>query len=399
MKKYIAIIAPGHKKYDERVLRTVREYSKFINVIYVHERESHFDEIEKTAQGYSVVNVQFPLPDEYGLIARYKKIKLLNKRLKEFNIVGYHVHESGTFGLNIISSLPGGKKIFFDYHDWIPFEIQEKVGSGLTYNLVYLFFRKVYIKTILRKLTAVVFISDGAKEYFIKFYGNIKSFVVPNSRKILENEPLLEKELLPLDKDNNNLIELLWVGNVMPLRQIERLFDIREHLMSSIKRANIKISIWGRIKDDEYAEKIKNIEKQSLNKNEESYLIFNGSYQSETEIIPLKNYYTFGISFGWKEKVDTGLNKISCPTKMYSYGLINIIGLLENKCEDQNTKLRNAKLDLGFSDEKEICSKILHYMYNPMLYIDDSVKLNSFCTNQNIESEDEIRKLVKSMLS
>lgn len=399
MKKFIAVIAPGHKKFDERVLRTVREYSKFVNVIYVHEKESQFDEVERSNNGFEVINVQFPLPEESGLVARYKKIRLLNRKLKNFNIVGYHVHESGTFGLNIISSLPADKKIFFDYHDWIPFEIQEKVGSGWIYNLVYLFFRKIYIKIIIKKLAAVVFISDGAKEYFIKSYGDIKSFVVPNSRKILKNEVMLQKNLPSFCKDSDNLIELLWVGNVMPLRQIERLFNIREHLISSVKNVKVKISIWGRIKDHNYAEKIKTIEKQSLNENQEPYLIFNGSYKSEDEIIPLKNHYSFGFSFGWNEEIDTGLNKISCPTKMFSYGLIKIIGFLESKCEDQNLKLKNCNLDLAFSNDKEVSSKILNYMYNPQTYFDDIKKLNSFCKNQNIESELAVSRAVNFMIN
>lgn len=398
MKKYIAVIAPGHKKFDERVLRTVRKYSEHINVVYVHERDSSFDDVEITNEGFEIINVQFPFPGESGLFARYKKIAALKEKLRSFNVIGYHVHESGTFGLNISSNLPRNRKIIFDYHDWIPFEIYEKVGSGILYKMIYLFFRTIYIKAALKQLKAVVFISDGARDYFNEFYGKIDSFVVPNSRQRLENN---SKEInIPNSNFENSMrqIELLWVGNVMPLRQIERLFEIRDCLISKNNELSVKISIWGRIKDDDYAKKIKDIEKNSLSKSEQSFLTFNGEYKKETEIYTLKNYLTFGFSFGWNEEIDTGLNKIACPTKMYSYGLIKIIGFLEGKCEDQNAKLEKSNLNLGFSNNEEVCSKILNYMYNPKTYLADAKRLNQFCFDQNVESERRVDETVSFML-
>ncbi len=398
MKEYIAVIAPGHKKFDERVLRTVRKYSEHINVIYVHEKNSSFDDVEMTNEGFEIINVQFPFPGESGLFARYKKIAALKEKLNSFNVIGYHVHESGTFGLNISANLPRNRKIIFDYHDWIPFEIYEKVGGGILYKMIYLFFRTIYIKAILKKLEAVVFISDGAKDYFNKFYGKINSFVVPNSRQKLE---IISKEKnIPNSNLENNMeqIELLWVGNIMPLRQIERLFEIRDYLISKNNELIVKISIWGRIKDHDYAKKIRDIEKNSLRRFEESFLTFNGEYKKETEIRTLKNYLTFGFSFGWNDEINTGLNKIACPTKMYSYGLIRIIGFLESKCEDQNAKLKKSNLDLGFSNNEEACSKILNYMYNPKTYMADARKLYQFCLDQNIESEKKVDETVTFML-
>ena len=45
------------------------------------------------------------------------------------------------------------------------------------------FLVKVFIRRVVKKISAVVFISGGAKDYFIKEYCNINSFVVPNSRE------------------------------------------------------------------------------------------------------------------------------------------------------------------------------------------------------------------------
>ena len=55
----------------------------------------------------------------------------------------------------------------------------------------------------------------------------------------------------------------------------------------------------------------------------------------------------------WMERTfDSGLNKISCPTKIYSYGLLGIIGFLESKCSDQLDKIREKDLDIGFLQVK-----------------------------------------------
>ena len=391
MKRYFVIIAPGHKRYDERVMRTVREYSKVFNLIYIYEKSNEEIEKESSSTGNEILHVQFPLPNQTGFISRFKKINKLNKVLKDFKISGYHIHESGSFGLQIANNLPKKSKIIFDYHDWIPFEINQRLSNGFLYNSVY-FLVKVFIRRVVKKISAVVFISGGAKDYFIKEYCNINSFVVPNSRefKSLEapkfNTGDIFRNKIP-DK-----IEIIWVGNVMRMRQIERLFSLRHKLLEYPSIKSVRLSIWGSLKDKEYAHSLLSHANES---SQEEFLKFHGKYSSERDIQLSQDHLSFGIAYGWKEPFDSGLNKISCPTKIYSYGLLGIIGFLESKCSDQLDKIREKDLDIGFSSSEDICLRIKHYLDNISSYNKDSKKLFDFCIDQYAESEDVVKETVK----
>ena len=60
MKRYFVIIAPGHKRYDERVMRTVREYSKVFNLIYIYEKSNEEIEKESSSTGNEI---SCPIPN------------------------------------------------------------------------------------------------------------------------------------------------------------------------------------------------------------------------------------------------------------------------------------------------------------------------------------------------
>ena len=178
----------------------------------------------------------------------------------------------------------------------------------------------------------------------------------------------------------------------MRMRQIERLFSLRHKLLEYPSIKSVRLSIWGSLKDKEYAHSLLSHANES---SQEEFLKFHGKYSSERDIQLSQDHLSFGIAYGWKEPFDSGLNKISCPTKIYSYGLLGIIGFLESKCSDQLDKIREKDLDIGFSSSEDICLRIKHYLDNISSYNKDSKKLFDFCIDQYAESEDVVKETVK----
>ena len=392
-RSFIAVIAPGHKSYDERVRRTVEEFSRSHNVLYIYELDDAGPVKKMSGNGFQIIHRQFPQRGGSGLRARFKKISDLKEILKEYVIDCYYVHESGTFGLNIIQSIPVSKKIIFDYHDWIPFEIHEKFRNSVISNFVYALV-KIYIKRVVRKIDAVVFISSGARDYFECHYSSVRSFVVPNSRNCYFVTDNPEKKLQPSAEKTK--IELLWLGNVMRLRQLERLFKIAQGILLSRPLIDLKISIWGAEKDKNYANELWAL---AANLGLADCVVFNGSFVSEEHIIPDRHSISFGLAFGWLETYDTKINSISRPTKLLSYGLLGIVGLLESTCVSFHRELDASGLSLAFDSDEQAVIEILNLYDNKNDYQSTAAKFQQFCVDQSRESEAGVQAIAEFLNS
>lgn len=388
-RSFIAVIAPGHKSYDERVRRTVEEFSRSHNVLYIYELDDAGPEEEMSVNGFQIIHRQFPQRGGTGLRARFKKIADLKKLLEDYVIDCYYVHESGTFGLNIIHTIPASKKIIFDYHDWIPFEIQEKFHNPVVSNIVYSLI-KIYIKRVVRKIDAVVFISTGAKDYFEYHYSPVRSFVVPNSRNCSFVTDNPEKKLPP--SVGKTKIELLWLGNVMRLRQLERLFKIAQGILLSRPLIDLKISIWGVEKDKSYANELRVL---AASLGLADCVVFMGPFVSEEHIIPDTHSISFGLAFGWLEVHDTKINSIARPTKLLSYGLLGIVGLLESTCVSFHRELEASGLKLAFDSDEQAVIEILNLYDNKNDYQSTAIKFQQFCIDENIESSINVQSVAR----
>lgn len=389
----VAVIAPGHKSYDERVRRTVDEFSKQWDVLYIYELDGDPPRVEHSPSGSKIFHRQFPNRGGSGLRARFKKIADLKELLSRHELQCYYIHESGTFGLNIIQSLPGTKTIIFDYHDWIPFEIREKFQNSILFGVIYAL-TKIYIRKIIKKTDAVVFISNGARDYFNATYAPVRSFVVPNSRdnSFLQNRSVKQVYLDP----SHSKVELLWLGNIMRLRQIERVLYIAHHLRQKAPLVDVKISIWGSIKDEKYLEELK---KLSIKLGLQKYLDLKGPFLSENDIVLDQSRLGFGLAFGWNESKDTGINLIARPTKFFSYGLLGVVGLLDANCTSFHKELECSGLRVSFKTDVEAAAKIEEFCNNSVKFENTAAELTNFCINESIKSKDSLRALSSYLLS
>ena len=130
--KKIAIIAPGHGDYDERVGRTVKIALKFGKVLFLYDLSRKIKKEGNENKKYiwwkkNVISKEFP-KKKYGVIfSRFYRIQNVCKIIKNYKPEIVHIHESGTFGLQILNALKKlniNSKFIWDYHDWIPYEIQ-----------------------------------------------------------------------------------------------------------------------------------------------------------------------------------------------------------------------------------------------------------------------------------
>jgi len=366
----LAIIAPGHHIFDERVLRTVEEFSKDGHIFVICDvSKDKILKLDKKLQE-RVTYIQFPLPHITGFRARIRKIKELLKIIEKFDLRQFYIHESGTFGIQIANIVQKKGRTYFDYHDWIPFEIKEKFSNYYLYSLVY-FFVRLYIRKVIKKINLVIFISNAARDYFSKNYLIVNSHVVPNARKTIIDIGPPKK----YDNSHKNDIEILWIGNVMRLRQIEKIFDLAKCLNNKQPSKKIAISIWGKIKERQYAEELME-RKKDLGK--QISLDFFGEFNSEKEIKIGPSKMTIGIAFGWNEKWSTGMNEISRPTKVASYGVCGIPALIDSKCTSLIAELENYDADIPFCSSEDACEKVLWLFNNPTIYNSKADNLRNY---------------------
>lgn len=370
----LLIIAPGHHIFDERVLRTVRVYSG--RVVLLCEVEQ--DKKEVVEQLYDVSCVQFPTARFAGLLGRLEKLYKLRKYLKQHSFDAVYVHEAGLLGLNIINICSNRLKKVFDYHDWIEFDYAAVLKSRLMYK-VSMPLLKLYVRSVVKKLDAMVFISEAAKARFSSAYCKPKlGFVVPNARTDLVCRTSATDDVLQFETVN-----LVWVGNVMRLRQLERLIKISKNLTGLLGENLVSISVYGKIKDEQYR-----LELEATAADQNVRIKFYGPYNGEDQIVLDRKQLNVGVAFAWVDSFDTGINFIGRPTKVASYGIMGIPALLDKACVSfcQELELNGALIDF----ETDFCAarKIYDLWSNESLVRAKASSLRTFCKRLQKEAED-----------
>ena len=178
----------------------------------------------------------------------------------------------------------------------------------------------------------------------------------------------------------------------MRLRQLERLFKIAQGILLSRPLIDLKISVWGAEKDKNYANELRAL---AARLGLADCVVFNGSFVSEEHIIPDRQSISFGLAFGWLEAYDTKINTISRPTKLLSYGLLGIVGLLESKCVSFHRELEASGLSLAFDSDEQAVIEILNLYDNKNDYQSTAAKFQQFCVDQSRESEAGVQAIAE----
>ena len=386
MENSILVIAPGHDEIDHRVKRSFAEILKVFSQSVLY-----FESTRVTKSFSEKPNVKSYKPIPLLDLALFRK-RVLNDDIfiQAMSHKYIYIHDSGLYGVFLAQYLNRyfpQKKLIFDYHDYIDWEVSHHIGKYASSKKIRKVFLECFLfllnKLILSKLKihALIGISSKQLESFngrLTQYHCSKQLVVPNTRERQESS----FNALGVEDCCN----FLWVGNVGKNRSVERLDAyVRRFLeYSRGRRTNLLFigKIWG-----DCSELLHN----------SNYL---GGYDSDGDVLNLlpreKNIGTF---LGWDDDFSLGINEISSPNKFYTYVNIGIpfliptnLASLIDSCHvedcfcfvDENDFITKAEAIL--SNYSHYCFKVSILKESIVWDSDIRKELLNFYTNLEAES-------------
>lgn len=376
--KKLLIIAPGHSENDARVNRTIKIFAQLfdcVNVIYESRFSLNYHPITlENVNFYYIVDTE-PLFKVIPRLFLYKKFILKNDLLAE-NI---YIHDSGLLGLFIAEILkkssPSVKKIIFDYHDLIQWEIYYQTKKIATNSTASKYIGKLILNIILlffsrKKITidGLVGISRSQIDNFFNLFkccDGVPFIVVPNTRRRIEYS--YENKMY-----NDKLADFLWVGNIVNGRDLSSTIQYLDQL---IKKYDFKFYIFGRNNSSEVFRLLE----------ERSYCKYIGEFLSDYELFQfIHNKKVIALFFGWDDKFNVGINKIASPNKVYSYLNFGAPVLLKNNVNPQDFKKFN-EIGCAFDNFLDFEDSYLHISNNYGRYKLEFYKLrNNFIWDEDL---------------
>lgn len=298
----ILLIAPGHDSRDRRINRSI-------------------EAIKTVGHEYRVIyESKYKLSSDIGQIWTTKE-RMYSKRflceLKySFDFDCIWIHDSGLFGLELvrrINRLFREIEIIFDYHDWIEWEIYYQIKKQILLpkivrRLLYFLVLRV-VKKRYRKINISVLIGISHKQ--IEILGrnlglNVREcIVVPNTRK-----RLVVDAFRFTGSENDGV---LWIGNVMRGRDLEKLADFIEHYNNINQDGKLILYLVGRILSIDLYESLRSRVK----------VVYLGEFSEDKDIVDkIAGKNLIGFFYGWIDSFNTGINAIASPNKVYS--MLNI---------------------------------------------------------------------------
>lgn len=333
----ILIIAPGHSENDVRVNRTIKIFSELfdcVNVVYESRFSLNNEKVNIKNINIYYINDTKPLFKVIPRLFLYKKFILKNKLLVE----NVYIHDSGILGLFIAEiltkSFPTLKRLVFDYHDSIKWEIYYQIGKivpNITVRkyiskLILLAIALFFLKNKKVAINGLVGISKSQIENFynlFKCYASVPFIVIPNTRRRIDYK--FENKIY-----NDDLADFIWVGNIVNGRDLTKTINYLDQL---IKKYDFKFYIFGKNNSPEVFRLIE----------EREYCKYIGDFSSDYELLQfINNKKVIALFFGWEDRCNIGINEIASPNKVYSYINIGVPVLLNKKINPEDFKKINT---------------------------------------------------------
>ena len=256
-----------------------------------------------------------------------------------------YIHDSGFLGLLVAvilrKSFSVVKKIIFDYHDSIRWEIYYQIGKIAPNTIASKYIGKLILLSISiffskKKKSAIDGLVGISKLQVEDFYNLFKCcdgvpfIVIPNTRKRLEYS--FENKTY-----NKEIADFLWVGNIVNGRDLTTTIQYLDRL---IKKYDFKFYIFGRNNSPEIFRLLE----------ERSYCKYIGDFSSDYELFQFVNTKkVIALFFGWDDGYNVGINEIASPNKVYSYLNLSIPFLLNKKVNPEDFRSIN-KIGSVFDD-------------------------------------------------
>jgi len=368
MSQRVLFVAPCHILSDERVLRSIRCARTAGAECFLAVDYSVFSECKRNPgsrdavvadnvfKGVKLISLRDCSSNKS--IARLQRLVYApsfagNAQILRPDIV--HVHESGVLGLFLsflFKLVYPRTRVYFDYHDWIPYELSVFVRHSRILYALLLPILVAACRFMASRLDGVVAISEGQARWIREQLGVAKTFVVPNVRPLLDF-PALRDGL----QASSFSPALLFVGNVMRSRKLEAIID----LISGDKLCPYKpvFHIVGTCADKEYCDLL---DSYARSKGVASQVLFHGSYASDFDIRPLVKpgmlAYLLPLTFG---SDPSAIESIASSNKFFTYATLGLPLFLHSSYVDMSNLLAMHRAGFTFdalTDLAALCARI-----------------------------------------
>jgi hypothetical protein len=348
--KGVLVLAPGHDELDKRVARSIDALGVvFDTVVVVYERHrSCAPQLSSTQNALTENDAGARGGNDAKLVVRYvdssrfapflrRELFFAAARPYLDGIACVYVHDSGLAGLFLSAfaakRLPQAR-IIFDYHDWIPWEISYQLSKLLRSDMIVRPLARLALK-VLRfflvrntRLDGLVGISSGQLDALKTYLGpslmDVPSLVVPNTKSY-------QPEVFEY-KSNRGLC-LVRTGYVMEGRDISKLLEYSSRFRQSHPEDDLTILLIGRSLSPSLDHYLSSL----------PFVTCLGTYRDESCIVKnLPNKKCIGMFLGWDDTLDTGINAIASPNKLYTYLSIGLPFVYSSSLANVTTILGNA---------------------------------------------------------
>jgi glycosyltransferase involved in cell wall biosynthesis len=248
-----------------------------------------------------------------------------------------HIHESGILGLLLSfcfkSSTPQ-VTVYFDYHDWIPFELSVFLRHNYhLYRLLLPFLNRI-CQVLVKPVDLVITVSNGQALYVNQQLHFPSTLVIPNVRPAIQNPGFDLGVFKP---------SIVFIGNVMRCRMLERIV----HAISNplLRSYSPKFHVFGVLSDPLYHKELENLA-DSLGVSDS--LVFHGPYRSDADIQHQLSAgavaHLFPLTF---TPNPSNVESISSSNKFFSYATLGLPMLVHQSYTDMASTL--ATYHAGFS--------------------------------------------------
>lgn len=361
------IFAPDHADSDMRVRRTIECMAgAFARVDVFWDRQYPGHRFHEWAAESNV-------SEHYVERRRLRRVRSLvgvpalgraiTEAIVEADVV--YIHASGIEGLLYARQARrwnADSTIVFDYHDSLSYELfyqLKKRGLQALFGFLWSIYR-FPLRQFARAVDAVVGISPNQVEDLKRLTGReFDAAIVPNVRDFTD------AAVPHLATKWSDEISLVWLGQVMRGRDLERLADWTRGL-----HRNAWLHVFGKVIDPRAEAAVREVLGNRV--------VFYGQYQADEGIARTLPPNPIGVFLGWEDPFNTGINRIASPNKYFSYINLELPMILDASLEGLAREIREWQAGLAIGSRSDFAAAVDRILIDYPKYVSGVRKLKAF---------------------
>lgn len=300
------VLAPYHADADERVRRSLRAVARLYSEVNVFWDEAYLGHQFVDASSSQFMGTYGPY-SRSGLLPFFLGVGRFTDDVQDaLSHAGLvYVHASGMLGVLYAAAarrVAPGAKVVFDYHDSLRFELRHqaaKVGLAWASRLTWWPYAR-RLRSLGRVIDGLVGISELQVEECRQVLGRrLPSLVVPNVRTF-------DSSLEPHSEDGDGHVSFVWLGQVMPGRDLEAVAEG----VAGLPPGN-RLHVYGQVLSPDVQLRVEAVLGDRVR--------FHGPFRSDADLADRLPPNPVGVFLGWADPGKTGINGIASPNKFFTY--------------------------------------------------------------------------------